>query len=136
MVWSESVEVLRRNTNGPRKRVLIADGSQSSLDLLHFIVERSGCDVIEAQDGTQALILALEYTPDLFLLDLNMPQVDGYDVTSELRKQPAFMQTPIVALSAGATTTDRVRIAEAGFSTFLSKPIPPAALRRCISEML
>jgi len=136
MVWGESVDGLRHNTNGTRKRVLIADDSQSSLDLLRFIVERSGCDVIEAQDGKQALILALEYTPDLFILDLNMPQLDGYGVAAELRKQAAFMQTPILALSAGITPTDSARITEAGFSAFLSKPIPPAALRKCLAELL
>jgi CheY-like chemotaxis protein len=136
MVWGKSLQSLRQNTGGARKRVLIADDSQSSLDLLRFIVERSGCDVIEAQDGKQALMLALEYDPDLLVLDLNMPEVDGYCVASELRKQPAFTQTPIVALSAGISQTDSIRITEAGFSAFLSKPIPPAALRKCISELL
>lgn len=136
MIWGKSVEGLRQNTDGARKRVLIADDSQSSLDLLRFIIERSGCDVIEAQDGKQALILALEHMPDLLILDLNMPQVDGYGVATELRKQPAFTQTPIIALSAGITATDLGQITEAGFSAFLSKPIPPAALRKCISELL
>ena len=136
MIWGKSVEGLRQNTHGARKRVLIADDSQSSLDLLRFIIERSGCDVIEAQDGKQALILALEHRPDLLILDLNMPQVDGYGVATELRKQPAFTQTPIIALSAGITATDLGQITEAGFSAFLSKPIPPAALRKCISELL
>jgi len=135
MVWRDSMEVLRQNTDGARKRVLIADDSQSSLDLLRFIVERSGCDVIEAQDGQQALTLALEHIPDLLILDLNMPQADGYCVASELRKHSAFIQTPIIALSAGITQTDSVRITAAGFSAFLSKPIPPAALRKCIAQL-
>ncbi|HEV2576286.1 MAG TPA: response regulator [Acidobacteriaceae bacterium] len=116
--------------------MLIADDSQSSRDLLRFILERSGCDVIEAQDGEQALALALEFTPDLFILDLNMPRLDGYSVAAELRKQPAFTQTPILALSAGVTQTDPARIKESGFSAFLSKPIPPAGLRNCISRLL
>jgi chemosensory pili system protein ChpA (sensor histidine kinase/response regulator) len=116
--------------------VLIADDSQSSRDLLRFILERSGCDVIEAQDGEQAFALALEFTPDLFILDLNMPRLDGYSLAIALRKHPAFMQTPIVALSAGVTQTDSVRVAQAGFSAFLSKPIPPAGLRKCISDLL
>lgn len=124
------------DTDGTRKQVLIADDSQSSRDLLRFILERSGCDVIEAQDGEQALALAMERIPDLFILDLNMPLIDGYSVASKLRKHLAFIETPIVALSAGVTQTDSVRITEAGFSAFLSKPIPPAVLRRCISKLL
>lgn len=125
-----------QNANGARKQVLIADDSQSSRDLLRFILERSECDVIEAQDGKQALELALEFIPALFILDLNMPLLDGYSVASELRKQAAFKQTPIVALSAGVTQTDSARITAAGFSAFLSKPIPPSRLRKCISELL
>jgi CheY-like chemotaxis protein len=136
MVPGETLEDLRQNTDGARKQVLIADDSQSSRDLLRFILERSGCIVIEAQDGEHALALALEFIPDLFILDLNMPRLDGYSLASELRKQPAFTETPIIALSAGVTQTDSARITEAGFSAFLSKPIPPAGLRKCISELL
>lgn len=130
------MEHSRGATNETRKQVLIADDSQSSRDLLRFIVERSGCSVVEARDGEEALALALEFPPDLFILDLNMPRLDGYSLASELRKQQAFVQTPIIALSAGVTQTDSVRITEAGFSAFLSKPVPPAGLRKCISELL
>lgn len=136
MVWGVDLEALRQNTNGAKKQVLIADDSQSSRDLLRFILERSGCDVIEAQDGEQALMLAVDCNSDLFILDLNLPRLDGYCVASELRRQPAFIQTPIVALSADITQTDSARMTAAGFSAFLSKPIPPAALRKCISELL
>jgi CheY-like chemotaxis protein len=136
MVLGADLADSRRDINGTRKQVLIADDSQSSRDLLRFILERSGCDVIEAQDGEQAFALGLEFTPDLFILDLNMPRLDGYSLASELRKRTAFIQTPIVALSAGVTQTDPVRITQAGFSAFLSKPIPPAGLRKCISELL
>lgn len=116
--------------------MLIADDSQSSRDLLRFVLERSGCDVIEAQDGEEALALAVEFTPDLFILDLNMPGLDGYSVASELRKQQAFTKTPILALTGGITQTDSARITGAGFSAFLSKPIPPAGLRKWVSELL
>jgi len=136
MVLGENLEGLRQNTNRVRKQVLIADDSQSSRDLVRFILKRSGCDVIEAQDGEQALALALEFIPDLFILDLNMPKLDGYFVASELRKQAPFIQTPIVALSASVAQTDSARIATAGFSAFLTKPIRPASLRKCISQLL
>ena len=126
-----------KNSDGSDKRqVLIADDSESSRDLLRFILERSGCNVIEAQDGEEALSLALSLFPDLLILDLNMPLRDGYSVTSALRSMPAFARTPIIALSAGIAQTDQVSIAAAGFSMFLPKPVPPAQLRACITTFL
>ena len=127
-----------QNNPGPLdgNRVLIADDSDSSRDLLRFILERSGCKVFEAQDGEEALLLALSLLPDLLIIDLNMPLRDGYSVASELRSNPLFAQTPIVALSAGVAQTDRASIAAAGFSMFLPKPVPPAQLRACVMKFL
>jgi len=118
------------------KRVLIADDSDSSRDLLRFILERSGCKVFEAQDGEEAFLLALALLPDLLILDLNMPRRDGYSVATELRSKPIFAKTPIIALSAGVAQTDHASVAVAGFSMFLPKPVPPAQLRACITRFL
>jgi len=118
------------------KRILIADDSESSRDLLRYILERTGCEVIEAKDGPEALRQASATEPDLLILDLNMPGLDGYAVASELRKFPAFVQTPIVALSAGVSDVDEAKLATAGFSIFLPKPIPPAKVRECVAILL
>jgi two-component system chemotaxis response regulator CheY len=117
-------------------KILIADDSESSRDLLRFILQRFGCEVLEARDGQEALKLATFSNPDLLILDLNMPVLDGYSVASELRKLPAFATTPILALSAGPSETDVERLKEAGFSLFLKKPIAPATLRACIAQHL
>ena len=118
------------------KRILIADDSESSRDLLRYILERTGCEVIEAKDGLEALRQASATEPDLLILDLNMPGLDGYSVASELRKFPAFVQTPIVALSAGVPHVDQAKLVAAGFSTFLPKPIPPPKVRECVAMLL
>lgn len=117
-------------------KILIADDSASSRDLLRFILQRFGCEVIEARDGQEAVELARASKPDLVILDLNMPVLDGYAAASELRKLPAFAMTPILALSAGASGRDVERLREAGFSLFLKKPVAPAKLRACIAEHL
>lgn len=117
-------------------QVLIADDSGSSRDLLRIILQRSGCHVIEACDGAEALLKAAHCRPDLFILDLNMPRLDGYAVASELRRSPAFKQTPILALSAGLSQADADRLKLSGFSMFVGKPISPAKLRSCIEELL
>lgn len=130
MLWKKN------SRESDKKQVLVADDSESSRDLLRFILERSGCAVIEAQDGEQALSLARSLFPDLLIIDLNMPLRDGYSVTSALRRIPTFARTPIIALSAGIAQTDRDSIAAAGFSMFLPKPVPPAQLRACIAKFL
>lgn len=117
-------------------KILIADDSESSRDLLRYILERTGCEVIEAKDGEEAPTRASSIVPDLLILDLNMPGMDGYSVASELRKLPAFAQTPIIALSAGVSHVDPAKLAASGFSTFLPKPIPPAKVRECVAMFL
>lgn len=117
-------------------QILIADDSESSRDLLRVILQRCGCHVIEACDGVEALHQAANCCPDLFILDLNMPRLDGYAVAFELRKAPAFKESPILALSAGLSEIDSVRLRQAGFSMFIAKPISPAKLRACIDELL
>lgn len=120
----------------PASHILIADDSESSRDLLRFILERAGCEVTEACDGEEVLQRAFTMNLDLFVLDLNMPRRDGYQVAAELRRCPAFASTPIVALSAEMSLMDEDRMGEAGFSMFLSKPISPARLRECIASLL
>ncbi len=116
--------------------VLIADDSESSRELLRFILHRIGCEILEAEDGEAAIYLAIQSEPVLIILDLNMPKQDGYAVAGELRKLTAFEATPIVALSAGISQADPVKIRESGFTTFLAKPVTPAKLRACVSGFL
>lgn len=118
------------------KQVLIADDSISGRDLLRVILECSGHLVIEARDGAEALLQAERCRPDLFILDLNMPRVDGYSVACELRKSLLHRETPILALSAGLSQEDADRLKQAGFSMCLTKPISPAKLKTCINEIL
>lgn len=117
-------------------RVLIADDTASSRELLRSILEAVGYVVAEAADGEQVLAIVESFGPDLVILDLHMPRLDGYATAAALRKIPAFKQTPIVALTAALTLTAPEQIRDAGFSTYLVKPIRPADLRRCVANML
>lgn len=119
-----------------QKQVLIADDSRSSRDLLRHILQRCGLAIVEASDGETALAQAALCQPDLFILDLNMPRVDGYGVATILRSRPAFQRTPILALSAEVSQRDAHRIKQAGFSMYVSKPISPARLRDCVARLL
>jgi len=120
---------------GPR-HILIADDKASSRELLRSILEACGHTVAEAEDGEEVLAKVESFTPDLVILDLQMPRLDGYATAAALRRMPALAQMPIIALTAAATQTAPERIKEAGFSAYLVKPIRPAELRQQVTRIL
>ncbi len=118
------------------KRILIADDTMSSRDLLRSILESSGYEVVEAEDCEQVLERASAFNPHLVILDLQMPKLDGCAAAAALRKIPAFEKTPIVALAAAVSDAVPEKMAQAGFTGYLVKPIGPARLRQCIASLL
>lgn len=116
--------------------ILIADDTQSSRELLRSILEAGGYGVIEAEDGEQAIEMAFASDPDLIILDLHMPKLDGRDVAAQLRRAVKFQKTPIIALTAAVSESMPEQIAQAGFTDYLAKPIGPARLREFIARLL
>ncbi|MFZ0630529.1 MAG: response regulator [Acidobacteriaceae bacterium] len=116
--------------------ILIADDRASSRELLRTVLQRAGYEVLEAEDGEQALAQARSGHPDLVLLDLQMPELDGFGVLAELRGDPRFKDLPILALTASAMRGDREKILEAGFTEYLAKPAGPDTLRETVARLL
>jgi len=108
----------------------------SSRELLRTILERQGYEVMEAADGKQALDGAPAFAPDLIILDLQMPKLDGYSAAIALRKLPGFGLIPIVALAAALPEVSPEEMTEAGFTQCLVKPISPTRLRECVTQLL
>lgn len=119
-----------------KPQILIADDRPSSRELLRLVLERAGYDVIEAEDGERALTQAREGSPDLILLDLQMPGLDGYGVLAALRAEERFAQVPVLALTASAMRGDREKILEAGFTDYLAKPAAPELVRETVARVL
>lgn len=92
------------------------------------VLRHLGYLVIEAQDGLQAVDLARSAQPDLILMDISIPRLDGWEATRILRRDPATRAIPIIALTAHALSDDRERAAEVGFTSYLAKPIEPRAV--------
>jgi len=124
------------STTPGRSLILIADDRPSSRELLRLVLERAGYAVIEAEDGEQALAVARAENPDLILLDLQMPGLDGYGVLSALRRDRRFLHLPVLALTASAMRGDRERILAAGFTDYLAKPAGPEILRETVARLL
>lgn len=118
------------------KRILLAEDRATSRELIRAVLESSGYAVTEAADGRQAVDLAKRCDPDLLLLDLQMPALDGFGVLTELRADSRFQAVPFVALTANAMQGDRERALAAGFTAYITKPVNLAALRRELARLL
>jgi CheY-like chemotaxis protein len=118
------------------KKILIADDKATGRELVRTVLEKSNYEVSEAADGLEAVRLAREVRPDLIILDLHMPALDGYGVLQELRRDPQFAATPIVALTASAMQGDKERALALGFTSYISKPISLGLLRSELARLL
>ncbi len=107
------------------KTVLVIEDNEQNLYLVRFLLENRGFNVKEARDGREGIRLASEIRPDLILLDIQLPALDGYGVAMELRRDPALQTTPIIAVTSYAMVGDREKALEAGATGYIEKPINP-----------
>ena len=117
------------------KRILVIDDNPSSRELVRFALEPR-YDVEEATDGRDALSRIRTTMPDLVLMDIQMPEMDGYETLHEIRSDPHSAFLPVVAITAFAMLEDRQKAFEAGFDGYFAKPISIAALREQIETLL
>ncbi len=108
--------------------ILVVDDEPDMLHLIRLILRRGGWEVITAASGSEALQLADRYPPDLILLDIMMPDLNGHEVCARLRRDPRFKKTPILALTAQAHLEEQFRAHLAGMDEYIVKPIAPAEL--------
>ena len=116
--------------------VLAADDDEDILALVTFRLERSGYAVLQARDGAEALELARERTPDLAVLDVMMPKIDGLELTRRLRAEQATSRMPIILLTARAQDTDVQQGFDAGADDYIRKPFSPRELKARVEAML
>jgi CheY-like chemotaxis protein len=118
------------------KRILIAEDNAVNRELLRELLEMRGYDVIEACDGQEALQKIAEAPPDILLLDLGMPVLDGFGTVLKIRENPHLNSLPVLAVTAYAMRGDREKILNSGFNGYLSKPINPSALDQELERLL
>ena len=117
-------------------RILIVEDKASSRELLRTVLEQQGYEVVEANDGEQALAMVRGQSLDLVLMDLQLPQRNGYDVLQEIRSNPKLEAIPVVALTANAMPGDREKVMAAGFTGYISKPVALTQLRDEVDRLL
>lgn len=116
--------------------ILVVDDEPPILELVRFTLEDERIRVLEAGDGVQALETARSARPDLILLDVQMPHLDGLEVCRRLRADPSLAGTRIVMLTAAGQEADRARGLAAGADEYLTKPFSPLALFTLVRSLL
>lgn len=105
------------------KKVLIVEDNELNMKLFHDLLEAHGIETVETSDGNQVLDLAREHQPDLILMDIQLPEVSGLDVTKWLKADEELKSIPVVAVTAFAMKGDEQKIREGGCEDYISKPI-------------
>ena len=118
------------------EKILIVDDDVETLRLVGLMLQRQGYQIVAANNGTQAISMARNENPDLIILDVMMPDMDGYQVTTELRKDPQLAETPILMFTAKSQVDDKVSGYDAGVDDYLTKPVHPAELIAHLKALL
>ena len=116
--------------------VLLVEDQVLNADMLKRRLERRGFSVVVATDGVESLEMAEAETPDLILMDISLPRMDGWEATRELRRRPATRTIPIIALTAHTADSDREQSLSAGCDDYATKPIDFERLLEKMSQLL
>lgn len=127
---------LTRNDATMSEKILIIDDDLDTLRLVGLMLQRQGYQISAATNGQQGLEKAFEEDPDLILLDVMMPDMDGYEVTRRLRQNPSTLQTPILMFTAKTQLDDKVIGFEVGANDYLTKPAHPSELQARVKTLL
>jgi len=117
-------------------KVLIAEDNAVNRELLRELLEARGYTVVEACDGQAALHMIEQTQPDLLLLDIGMPVMDGFGVMRKIRENPRLATLPVLAFTAYAMQGDREKILNSGFNGYLSKPVNARSLAQELDRLL
>ncbi len=117
-------------------KILIIEDNEQNLYLTRFILEANDYEVVVARDGRSGVSVAANEMPDLILLDIQLPGMDGYAVAKALRDNQSLLNTPIVAVTSYAMVGDRERGLEAGCTGYIEKPINPETFMTEVEEHL
>ena len=108
------------------KTVLVVEDNELNMKLFHDLLEANGYNIVQTRNGLEAIDLAREHRPDLILMDIQLPEVSGLEVTKWLKEDDSLKSIPVVAVTAFAMKGDEERIRQGGCEAYLSKPISVA----------
>jgi two-component system cell cycle response regulator DivK len=118
------------------RRILVVDDQEDNRRILHDLLTASGFEVIEAKTGEEGVALAEAQTPSLILMDIQLPGIDGYEATRQIKAKPALRGTPLIVVTSYALSGDDAKAFAAGADAYVSKPFSPRALLAKVRELL
>ena len=104
-------------------RILIVEDNEDNQDLMRFLLERAGYEVTTVENGREGIEAARRDNPDIILMDLSLPELDGWSAAREIKADPVLAKIPLIAVTAHTLAGDRRKALEAGFDSYISKPI-------------
>ena len=106
-----------------KKRILIIEDTEDNRRILRDLLTHAGYDLIEADDGAKGVAMAAEHRPDLILMDIQLPTIDGYEATRQIKANPDLRHIPIVAVTSYALSGDEAKTMAAGCDGYIAKPM-------------
>jgi len=118
------------------KTILVVEDNELNMKLFHDLLEAQGYNVLQTRDGMEALKLARQHKPDLILMDIQLPEVSGLEVTKWIKEDSALKMIPIIAVTAFAMKGDEEKIREGGCEAYIAKPISVTSFLKTIDQFL
>ena len=119
-----------------KKRILVVEDTEDNRRILRDLLNASGYEVLEATDGATGVAMAIDLLPNLILMDIQLPVIDGYEATRRIKADPATRHIPIVAVTSYALAGDEAKTREAGCDGYIAKPFSPRNLLERVREFL
>jgi len=118
------------------KKILIVEDNDLNLKLFRDLLEAHGYETIETKDGIEAIKFASTMNPDLILMDIQLPEISGLDITKRIKADPSIKHIPIIAVTAFAMKDDEQKILSAGCEAYISKPISIVPFMKTVKKFL
>ena len=118
------------------KKILVIEDTEDNRQILRDLLGMAGYDMIEAHDGAEGVAQATAHKPDLILMDIQMPVMDGYEATRRIKADPALAAIPIVAVTSYALSGDEQKARDAGCNDYIAKPYSPRQMLAKVREIL
>jgi len=132
----ECVKPGRTGIRPLRQRVLIVEDNDLNMKLFNDLLVAHGYDTLQTKDGVEALALARQHRPDLILMDIQLPEVSGLEVTKWIKEDKSLSMIPIIAVTAFAMKGDRERMRDGGCEDYIAKPISVASFLQTVERFL
>ena len=118
------------------KRILLIEDTEDNRQILRDLLTAAGYDIFEATDGATGVTMAAELQPDLILMDIQLPVIDGYEATRRIKADPSTQSIPVIAVTSYALAGDELKTREAGCDGYIAKPYSPRHLLEKVREIL